>query len=264
MEKDKTYTPLEEKIYMICFSKPRYPAEIQNLLTKSGRNTQPSQLLVNNKKSILTKLIKKEWLIEIKNKEKKQLIDRLEDGRSKNRRYFQSNINPLIDYFNSLIKLEKNEKRQLRHLFEKKNFIQFLSWENGFKTFNQVKEFLVQFTLWEYISIKYTDPYRLKNKDLINIDQKNLLNELVNQILYKRNRIAERIAPDLKIEFTKEKKESIFNYIDDISNKLKPPLFNKIIQLSHNRFNLFDMAITTLACGEFMSEFNQNKNKHKI
>ena len=245
---------------MICLSQPRYPSEIQELLESIGRKTKQSQLLIDNPNSTITKLINKGWLKEISEKEKNKIIEKIDDGRAKKRRYIQSTLEPLVNYFKIQIELAKNEQRQLKHLFEKKSVKQLLSFENGFHYFNQVKTFLVNYTIWEYISIKYTDPYRLSIEKVKKIGEKKILSEILEQIYDKRNEIAKRILPDLKVEPSPEKQQQFYVFSQDIMDKLKPPLSNKLMKLYNKNQNFFEMAISLLACGEFINEFKQKIN----
>ena len=40
----------------------------------------------------------------------------------------------------------------------------------------------------------------------------------------------------------------------DISDKLKPPLSDKRMILSKNNQNIFEIAVSLLACGEYIAE----------
>lgn len=258
------YTKLDEEIYMICFSQPRYPGEIKELLINSGRTTQQSQLLLNNSKSRITKLINEGWLKELTEDEKQKIIDDVNDKRANRRRYIQSTLNPIIEYFQDQIKLEKNERRQLKHLFEKKTFKTVFTWENGFHSFIYVKEFLFQLTFWTNIAIKYTDPYRMKNKTMSKTEHKKMFSDMIQQLMEIRNSIAIRIAPDFEIEWSESKRDWFYSFIEDTKDKLKPPLFDKLMNLSNNQMMFFEIAISLLASGEFVNAIRKTKfNKNK-
>jgi hypothetical protein len=245
---------------MICFSQPRYPGEIIKLLTEYGRTTQQSQLLLNNKKSRITILLNNEWIKKLTKKEKQLIIEKIEDGRAKKRQYFQSTLTPLINYFDQQIPLAKNEKRQLEHLFKKESFKQMFSWENQFYSFNNVKEFLAQLTLWIHITNKYTEPYQIKTKS--NDERKEKFSIILDQLFKKRNEIAERISPKLKINITPSQKDQYYSFMNESSEKLKPPLLNKLMKLTNNSI-IFEMAISMLASGEFINEFHTKNKSNK-
>jgi hypothetical protein len=253
--------PLDEEIYMICFSQPRYPGEIQDILVKSGRTTQPSQLLINHPKSTITKLIKKGWIKELTKKENQKIIEKIDDGRAKRRQYIQSTLEPLIEHFNERLTFAKNEKRQLKHLFEKKSFRPIFSWENGFHSFDKVQDFLIQLTIWMYIALKYASPYRKTGKKVKDIDEKKMFSETLREIFDKRNEISERVSPKLKIKITQKKSEDFYKFMIDIGDKLKPPLSDKLMTLSKNNQNIFDIAVSLLACGEYIAELRQDSEK---
>jgi hypothetical protein len=260
MKTPKNY-PLDEEIYMICFSQPRYPGEIQDILVKSGRTTQPSQLLINHPQSTITKLIKKGWIKELPKKENQKIIEKTKDGRAKRRQYIQSTLEPLIEHFNERLIFAKNEKRQLKHLFEKKSFRPIFSWENGFHSFDKVQDFLIQLTIWLYISSKYASPYKKTGKKAKDIDEKKMFSDTLHEIIGTRNEISERISPKLKIKITPEKSEKFYSFMIDISNKLKPPLSDKLLSLSKNNQNIFEIAVSLLAVGEYIAELRHKSEK---
>ena len=253
--------PLDEEIYMICFSQPRYPGEIQDILVKSGRTTQPSQLLINHPKSTVTKLIKKGWLKKLSKKENLKFIEKIDDGRAKRRQYIQSTLEPLIEHFNERLTFAKNEKRQLKHLFEKKSFRPIFSWENGFHSFDKVQDFLIQLTIWLYILSKYVSPYSKTGKKDKDIDEKKMFSDTLYEYIGTRNEISDRISPKLKIKITPEKSEVFYSFMVDIIDKLKPPLSDKLISLSKNNQNIFDIAVSLLACGEYIAELRHKSEK---
>lgn len=248
---------------MICFSQPRYPGEIQELLLSYGRTTQQSQLLLNNPNSRLTKLIEEGWIEELDKEENQKLIEQVNDKRAKKRQYVQSTLTPIIDYFKTQIQLEKNEERQLKHLFEKKAFRPMFSWEYGFRNFYTVKEFIFQLTFWTTISIKYTNPYRIKEENVSKIGKRKIFSELTSQLLERRNKIAERVAPELKIKYSSDTYDKLYSFISDANTKLKPPLLDKLMKLSNNQKMYFEMALSFLSCGEFMNEFQQKQDNKK-
>lgn len=248
---------------MICFSQPRYPGEIKELLSTIGRTTQQSQLLLNNPKSRITKLIKKGWLKELTYEEKQKIIGKINDKRAKRRCYVQSTLEPLIDYFKEQIQLAKNEERQLKHIIEKRSFRPMLSWELGFRSFYSVKEFLFLYTFWTNITIKYTEPYRKKKKKgkISKVEEKKLFSELTSQLIEKRNAIAHRVAPELKINWSSSQRDQFYSFIVDANDKLKPPLFDKLMKLSNNQRMFFEIALSFLSCGEFINELQQKQSK---
>ena len=248
---------------MICFSVPRYPGEIRELLLKSGRTTQQSQLLLNNPHSRLTKLIERGWIIELSKADKKKILIDVNDKRAKRRRYVISTFDPIIDYFKGHIELAKNEERQLKHLLEKKTFRPIFSWEFGFRTFDSVKEFLFQLTFWTSVLDKYMEPYRIKKEKVDRIGKEKLFTYVMSQLFEKRNVIAERIAPEFKVKWTSSKKDFFYSFMNDASDKLKPPLFDKLISISNNKKMFFEMAITFLSCGEFINEFHHEQSKEQ-
>ena len=261
--KNNGYTSLDEEIYMICFSQPRYPGEIKELLATIGRTTQQSQLLLNNPKSRITKLIKKGWLEELTKEEKQKIIGKINDKRAKRRRYVQSTLKPLIEYFKEQIKLAKNEERQLKHIIEKRSFRPMLAWELGFRSFYSVKEFLFLYTFWTNIAIKYTEPYRKKKKKgkISKVEEKKLFYDFTSQLLEKRNTIADRVAPELRVDWSSSDKDQFYSFIVEANDKLKPPLFDKLMKLSNNQMMFFQIALGFLACGEFINELQQKQTK---
>jgi len=228
-------------------------------LQSSGRTTQQSQLLINNPNSIVTKLINKGWLERVSEEDKKKLIEKVSDGRSRRRTYIKSTNQPLIDYFKDQISFEKNEERQFNHLLEKKSFRPVFSWENGFRSFANVQDLMIQLVLWQYISFQYTIPHRLKKGEISKTNEKEFLSNIIRDITKKRNEIAERILPELRIQLSSNVQNEYSSFMDDINDKLKPPLSLKFISLAKNTRLLFEMIISTLACGEFMAEFQKNK-----
>jgi hypothetical protein len=260
MNNNKKFTTLDKEIYMTCFSTPRYPTEIKQLLNKKGRTTQASQLLLDNDHSRITHLIKNNWLSELNEKDREILLKNDIDGRAKKRRYVYATLEPLLDYFYSLIDFQKNEKRQMKHLFEKKSFRPMISWELGFYSFEKVADFLVQFSIWLYVANHYTKPYRMTNKKIDEKQKRELKRDIINQIQDKRNSIAERIAPRLFFTFKPDEEDIVYSFVDDGLDKIKSPLLDKLMQLSQSKNYLLNMSISLLACGEFMEEF---KNRHK-
>lgn len=246
---------------MTCFSQPRYPGEIQELLNSIGRTTQPSQLLLKNKNSRLTKLIEKEWLEKLNEEQNQEIIKNIKDKRAKKRHYFISTLEPIINYIDSQVPLQKNERRQLKHLFEKKAFKSMFQFELGFHNFKTVKEFLFLLTFWTYTSNKYTAPYKTKMKNESDTSKKNRFSELSTQLMKKRNKIAERTFPELKLDLPTNTYNELYPFVQDSNLKLVPPLIEKLMQLSDNRILFFEMALDLLACGEFMEQYQQSKNK---
>ena len=108
---------------MICFSQPRYIKEIRDLLIEHGHTTQQSQLLAKNKKSLFNQLIQKGWIEGIPKDERELLLMDVKDGRAKRRQYYRSTLTPIISTIDNKVNLAKNERRQLRHLLEKKSFL---------------------------------------------------------------------------------------------------------------------------------------------
>jgi hypothetical protein len=90
-EKKEKILNLDEKIYLICYCKPRYVTEIAELLYQ--KQTQRYSKLTG-KSGIISTMLKKNELKEIDMK-----VD-TRDKRAKRRQYFQSEINPI---FNSIL-----------------------------------------------------------------------------------------------------------------------------------------------------------------
>jgi len=118
-------------------------------------------------------------------------------------------------------------------------------------------------TLWRYISIRYTKPYRLGEKDLNKIEEKKLFNKLIKNVIEKSNSIYDRVLPQLKIELTNEKTDMINTFVEDTFDKLKPPLSDRILKLPNNNPYMFQIMVMALASGEFMSELHREFPKHK-
>ena len=124
-----------------------------------------------------------------------------------------------------------------------------------------VQDFLIQLTIWLYILSKYVSPYRKTGKKAKDKDEKKMFSDTVHEFIGTRNEISDRISPKLKIKITPKKSETFYKFMIDISDKLKPPLSDKLLTLSKNNQNIFDLAVSLLAVGEYVAELRHKSEK---
>lgn len=107
---------LGEKIYFLTYGKPRYKAEISQLLYGEEKKTIYP---------VIKKLVKKKWIRrDYLKKTKKKCLG---DGRAVNRKYFLANVEPLFenicnDMKRAKVELNDNEKQRLKKVLDSPSF----------------------------------------------------------------------------------------------------------------------------------------------
>lgn len=141
----KKISNLDEKIYIICFEKPYFLKEI-GLKLWGEKEKDTKETILSQSNGIIDKMIKKNELIQWKISDlkpvdtfgKKYLLQseeldndfevKIKDGRSKNRTYLLSSVNPIIENIESVIKINSREKRILKKILKSTAFRNTINW----------------------------------------------------------------------------------------------------------------------------------------
>ena len=109
---------LEDNIYVICFSKPRYIEEIMKELY-----TDEKQKTMRPKITVMVKEMLKKGILKLD-------IDYMpvtSDNRANRRKYYSSPVRPIINEIEKTIKIKTKDKRQLVRFLNDLSFREFIS-----------------------------------------------------------------------------------------------------------------------------------------
>jgi hypothetical protein len=141
----KKISNLDEKIYIICFEKPHFLNDI-GLKLWGKKEKVTKETILSQSDGIIDKMIKKNELVRWKIADekpvdtfgKKYLLQseeldndfevKIEDGRSKNRTYLLSSVNPIIKNIESVININSREKKILQIILRSTVFRNTINW----------------------------------------------------------------------------------------------------------------------------------------
>jgi len=229
-------TSLEDKIYVSCFSSPKYIDEIVTEIydTDKQRATMRPKITM-----MIKDMEKKGFLFQEKN-----FIQKIKDKRALRRKYYISNVRPLIQHIESLIKLKPNmrlkpnEKSQIKRAFNHDSFRKFIGY-NNYKTIENILDMICLFSIWHhsvfgYYRYKVDIKKRKTKKELLEIGKKNpdLLKKLQKDVFKILNELLPKLVPDYKkVNINIKQQENIMELVNNFVH-INDHVIDKLMKMS--------------------------------
>jgi len=227
-EKIEKIRELDDQIYTLCFSQPRYIDEIaKKMYGKKWKTHTPT---LAGKTGKIQKLSQKGWLTEMPKYKPKT-----KDKRSKKRKYYQSTAQPILEILTEILSLTPTEQQEIHTAIDTPAFRSTMEWEHNIKSLEKIILSLSIFALWitmfeRYMKKSYPQTSRTKRERIQQL-QKGMTKKEFQHSLNITKDAMEKFIPNYNDEISKKDQNNIENVVIAIY-KLNDDLLKKLATLT--------------------------------